>query len=57
MEFIPPQIENWTTFEFRFGKYHTIGLNLVKTLVKQLSGIIEINLDNGTQFVIKFEQK
>jgi two-component sensor histidine kinase len=38
-----------------FENTSSLGLNLVNALVNQLAGTIEINRNNGTQFVIKFQ--
>jgi two-component sensor histidine kinase len=35
----------------------TLGLKLVNALVNQLEGTMEINRNNGTQFIIKFQNK
>ncbi len=37
-------------------KSETLGLQLVRSLVKQLSGTVEINTGNGTEFVIRFKK-
>lgn len=34
----------------------TMGMNLVKTLVGQLDGTIELNRENGTEIVVKFKE-
>jgi PAS domain S-box-containing protein len=40
-----------------FKNTTSLGLNLVNALVTQLAGTVEINRNNGTQFVIKFQNK
>jgi len=35
----------------------TLGLNLVKMLIKQLNGLILIKNDNGTKIIIKFDKE
>ena len=43
--------------EIDFKNAETLGLQLVNTLVSQINGIIELNRDNGTKFLIKFRDK
>ncbi|MDX2359524.1 MAG: histidine kinase dimerization/phosphoacceptor domain -containing protein [Crocinitomicaceae bacterium] len=40
---------------FEKMKSDTLGLQLVETLVEQLDGEIEVNIKNGTKYLIKFE--
>ncbi len=40
-----------------FRKTSTLGLQLVNNLTSQLDGNIELNRDNGTEFIIKFEEQ
>lgn len=40
-----------------YKKTHSLGLQLVNTLVGQIDGTINLNNDNGTEFIIKFENK
>lgn len=39
---------------FNFENTETLGLQLVRTLVRQLEGVIEVSSENGTQFKILF---
>jgi two-component sensor histidine kinase len=39
-----------------FRNTSSLGLQLVNELVKQLEGNIELNIDNGTEFVIVFKE-
>ncbi len=40
---------------FEIEKCHSLGLNLVSVLVKQLRGSIQLGADGGTEFTITFE--
>ena len=40
-----------------FENTNTLGLKLVNALVDQLAGTVNINRDNGTHFIIKFQNK
>jgi two-component sensor histidine kinase len=42
--------------DFNLEKIDSLGLQLVKTLVGQLDGNLEIDERNGTTFTIKFEE-
>lgn len=42
--------------EIDFTKTHTLGLKLVKYLVKQIDGKIELDRDQGTKFTITFKE-
>jgi two-component sensor histidine kinase len=41
-------------FTLSDSSQHSLGLSLVKTLTQQLKGELELNNDNGGQFVITF---
>ena len=43
--------------EIDFKNAETLGLQLVNTLVSQINGDIELNRNNGTEFIIKFRNK
>lgn len=42
-------------FNFFQNKPETLGLQLVETLVEQLDGVLDIQIENGTKYFIKFE--
>ena len=42
-------------FNFYENKPETLGLQLVETLVEQLDGVLDIQIENGTKYFIKFE--
>ena len=42
--------------DFQLEKTSTLGLELVKNLVKQLNGKIEVKNENGTSFIITFKE-
>ena len=42
--------------EFDIKKANSLGLRLVQTLVEQLEGSLQLNLDNGTEFIIEFSE-
>lgn len=42
--------------EIDFTKTHTLGLKLVKYLVRQIDGKIELDRDHGTKFTITFKE-
>lgn len=42
--------------EIDFHKSKTLGLQLIKTLVKQLEGTIELDTRNGTEYIISFNE-
>jgi PAS domain S-box-containing protein len=45
---LPPEID--------FRKTESLGLQLVTTLVDQIDGTIELNVNEGTEFLIRFEE-
>jgi two-component sensor histidine kinase len=42
-------------FNFEDAKPETLGLQLVETLIEQLDGQLEVKIENGTKYFIKFE--
>lgn len=40
--------------DFDFENLNTLGMDLVKSLIKQIDGELEIKREKGTQFIIKF---
>jgi len=42
-------------FNFYQNKPETLGLQLVETLIEQLDGELDVQIENGTKFFIKFE--
>jgi len=43
--------------ELNFRNTETLGLQLVMTLVEQISGTIKLDITTGTQFLVKFKRK
>ncbi|KJU84990.1 hypothetical protein MBAV_001000, partial [Candidatus Magnetobacterium bavaricum] len=35
----------------------SLGLQIVSTLTRQLDGTLEVNRDNGTEFIITFKEQ
>lgn len=42
-------------FNFKESKPETLGLQLVETLIEQLDGELDVQIENGTKYFIKFE--
>jgi two-component sensor histidine kinase len=42
--------------DFNIDNSNSLGLKLVDTLVKQLEGTFKFYVDNGTEFVIEFNE-